>query len=157
MHSILMPLYYTTSSSISSCLVSDYSSKKVINPLKGETFTFRCYQCLTWVYLPSPMPIPSPSMGSSVGILLTRIQVASDSAIDTSWFWYASRACPIWQLNISLGLFENHYELKKDRTQAKIFTRISLQIHLSLWVNRCFFLLDTIFNKKLFEHLIKVY
>ena len=29
-----------------------------------------------------------------------RIQVASDSAIGTSWFWSASRACFIWQFNV---------------------------------------------------------
>ena len=49
------------------------------------------------------LPISFPNMGSSVGILW--IQVASDSAIGTSWFWFASRACPKWRFNSSLGLF----------------------------------------------------
>ena len=43
---------------------------------------------------------------------IDRIQVASDSAIDTSWFWSASKTCPIWQFNSTLGLFENHYDLR---------------------------------------------
>ena len=43
-----------------------------------------------------PRPIPSPVYGIISRCPIGRIQVASDSTIDTSWIWSASRTCPIW-------------------------------------------------------------
>ena len=72
------------------------------------------------MYLPSEVH-SHPVYGIISQCPFDRIQVTSDSVIGTSWFWSASRTCPIWQFNSSLGLFENHNKLKRDRTHARIF------------------------------------
>ena len=77
-----------------------------------DIFTFSCYQYLSLIYLPSPWPIPSSVYEIISRCPIDRIQVAFESAIGTSWFWSASRTCPIWQFNSSLGLFEITIDLR---------------------------------------------
>ena len=47
------------------------------------------------IYLPLPRPIHFPVYGIISRCPIDRKKVASDSALGTSWFWSASRACPI--------------------------------------------------------------
>ena len=106
------------------CLESDCPAKKIMINSSEKTFTF-CWYVIPIFYLSTLTKAHSlPVCWIISWCPIDQIQVASDSAIGTSWFWSASRIDPIWQLNSSMGLFENHYRLKSDRIDA----RISLQI-----------------------------
>ena len=89
------PLYYTTPTSIGSCLESDFPSKKVVKTSSGETFHIQLVP-IPVSYLSTLTEVNSlPAYGIINRCPIDRIRVASDSAIDTSWFWSASRAYPI--------------------------------------------------------------
>ena len=92
---------------------SDCPAKKIMKIPNGEAFTF------SWSTLPVShlFTLTKAHYLPVYGIIswcpINRIQVTSDSAYENSLFWSASRKCPIWQFNSSLGLFENHYELRE--------------------------------------------
>ena len=89
----------------------------------GKNLSFSFCQYLSPIYLPSPRPILSVYKTIS-RCPIDRIQIAYDSAIDTSWFLSAFITCSIWQFKNSLGLFVKHNGLKRDRIHTRIFLSI---------------------------------
>ena len=93
MHSIWMPLILDYLPSIGSCLKSDCPAKKVVKTARGNLYILR-YQYLSPIIYPH-LAHSLPAYGIISRCPVDRMQVASDSAIGTSWFWSASRICPI--------------------------------------------------------------
>ena len=107
-----MPLIIDNPTNIGSCLESDCSAKKVMKTSQWgkPSHSVNTNTCLLFIYPHLAHSLPVYGIISRCPI--DRIWVASDNAITTSWFWFASRTCPIWQFNSSLGLFKNHLDLR---------------------------------------------
>ena len=69
--------------------------------------------CLLFIYIHLSYFLPIYGIISQCPIY--QIQTASNSSIDTSIFWSASRTSPKWEFNSSLSLFQNNQWLKRDR------------------------------------------
>ena len=87
----------------------------------------------------SPCPLP-PVNGIISRRPIGRMQAASESAIGASWFWFASRTCPNWQLNSSLDLFENRFGQEGSNPCLDFHQDFTFFKLLSQRKNRCSFL-----------------
>ena len=94
MHFIWTLLILDYLPSIGSCLKSDCPAKKVMKtPIGKSLHSIGTNTCLLLIYL--TLPISSPVYGIISRCPIDRIQVISDNPIDASWFWSASKTCPI--------------------------------------------------------------